>query len=364
MTPVQRQIVRPSKDRLSNKQPRQTIFQGVREQLAMDIRFIAPKQGDAPVATRTSPISRSASFLMLGLATIGLTSSIATQFNLASLPNIVLLVVGIVVLDVLSQFVPQTRMVTAVQTILYGVLYLATTCVYGILAAYALQRFAFPLQDHLLTSTDQALGLSWSDYAHWVDRHPSIQTILQFAYNTIFPQIALPLVVLALSHQFTEIRIYFVAMAIAFVATIIIAALLPAAGPVAFVDRASFEILRFTGATPFDHLMRLREAGPLVMTDPPGGIGTFPSFHATVAVMTPLILRHHRRIFFPLLVLNAAMLAGTVTEGAHYFSDVLAGICMAFLAHALATWIIGIEDRTLSRRANGAVPGEPAVQAA
>jgi membrane-associated phospholipid phosphatase len=328
----------------------------------MDISFVALKHGDAPVATRTSPISRSASFLMLGLATIGLTSSIATQFNLASLPNIVLLVVGIVVLDVVSQFAPQTRMVTAVQTILYGVLYLATTCVYGILAAYALQRSAFPLQDHLLTSADHALGLSWSDYAHWLDRHPAIQTILQFAYNTIFPQIALPLVVLALSHQLTEIR-YFVALTIAFVATIIISALLAAAGPVAFVDRASFEILRFTGATPLDHLMRLREAGPLIMTDPPGGIGTFPSFHATVAVMTPLTLRHHPRILFPLLVLNVAMLAGTVTEGAHYFSDVLAGICMAFLAHALATWIIRIEDRTLPSPANGAAPHEPAVQA-
>jgi membrane-associated phospholipid phosphatase len=330
----------------------------------MDISLVAPRHRDTSVAPRISPISCSAGFLTLGLATIGLTSSIATQFNLASLPNIVLLVVGIVVIDVLSQLVPQTRMVTAVQTILYGALYLATTCVYGILAAYALQRFAFPLQDHLLTSADQALGLSWPDYAHWVDSHPAIQAFLQFAYNTIFPQIALPLVVLALSHQITEIRIYFVALAIAFVATIIISALLPAAGPVAFVDRASFEILRFTGATPFDHLMRLREAGPLIMTNPPGGIGTFPSFHATVAVMTPLTLRHHPRIFVVLLVVNAAMLAGTVTEGAHYFSDVLAGICMAFLAHALATWIIRIEDRTLPRYANRAIPREPAAQAA
>ena len=44
------------------------------------------------------------------------------------------------------------------------------------------------------------------------------------------------------------------------------------------------------------------------------------------------------------------MLAGTVTEGAHYFSDVTAGIGMAFLAYALATWIIGIEDRYLGGR--------------
>jgi len=330
----------------------------------MGFNVVAPERRGTDTAPRISPVSFSAGFLTLGLAAIGLFSSIATQFNLASLPNIVLLVVGIVILDVLSQRARQTRMVAALQTILYGLLYLATTCVYGILAAYALQRFAFPLQDHLLASADHALGLSWPDYAHWVDRHAAVQALLKFSYNTIFLQIALPLVVLALADQLTEIRIYFVALAIAFVSTIIISALLPAAGPVAFVDRASFEILRFTGATPFDHLMRLREAGPLVMTDPPGGIGTFPSFHATVAVMTLLTLRHHRRIFAGLLFLNTAMLAGTVTEGAHYFSDVLAGICMAFLAYALATWIIGIEDRAFAQRAARTIDTEPAVQAA
>ena len=120
---------------------------------------------------------------------------------------------------------------------------------------------------------------------------------------------------------------------------------MPAAGPIVFIDRASFHILRFTGATPLDHLMRLREAGPLILHEPPGGIATFPSFHSTVAVLTPLILRHHRRTFIVLLVLNTAMLGGTVTEGAHYFCDILAGSAMAFFAYALAKRIIGMEDR-------------------
>jgi membrane-associated phospholipid phosphatase len=314
----------------------------------------------AAAVARVSPVSFSALFLTLSLAVIGVVSSIATDFNLQSLPNIVVLVLIIVTLDVISQRGPQTRIVTTAQTILYGVLYLTTTCVCGILAAYALQRFAFPLQDHLLTSADLAMGLSWPDYAHWVDRHPAVQAVLKFAYNTIFPQVALPLVVLAFVRDINAIRIYLLALAIAFVATIIISALLPAAGPVAFVDRSSFDILRFTGATPFDHLMRLREAGPMVLTDPPGGIGTFPSFHSTIAVMTPLALRRHHRIFIVLLFLNSAMLAGTVTEGAHYFSDVVAGIAMAFAAYVLATWIIGIEERYLGRRSARMRAAEPA----
>jgi membrane-associated phospholipid phosphatase len=130
--------------------------------------------------------------------------------------------------------------------------------------------------------------------------------------------------------------VYLLAFAIAFVFTIIIAALMPAIGPIVFVDRTTFNVLQFTGATPVDHLMRLREAGPLIMSDAPGGIATFPSFHATIAILTPLTLRSYPGIFLPLLVLDAAMLGGTVTEGAHYFADILAGAAMAFFAHSMA----------------------------
>ena len=91
--------------------------------------------------------------------------------------------------------------------------------------------------------------------------------------------------------------------------------------------------------------MRLREAGPLIMGDNPGGIATFPSFHATIAIMTPLSLRSYPRIFVALLFLDAAMLCGTVTEGAHYFVDILAGTWMAFFAYAMATRIVVLEDR-------------------
>ncbi|HML14187.1 MAG TPA: phosphatase PAP2 family protein, partial [Xanthobacteraceae bacterium] len=98
-------------------------------------------------------------------------------------------------------------------------------------------------------------------------------------------------------------------------------------------------------------------------TDPPGGIATFPSFHTTVAVLTPLTLRRHHRIFVVLIVLDAAMLGGTLTEGAHYYVDVLAGGGMAFFAHALAKRIVAREG--LARRPDHPpAPGEPTVAAA
>ncbi len=311
----------------------------------MNLSLRARHYSGAIVQSRVSPVSRSAIVLTLALATIGVVASIATKFMLASLPNVLPVVVGVVALDAASRFVPQTRIAATLQTILYGFLYLAITVLAAVLAAYAMQRFAFPLQDRLFQRVDLALGLNWLDYAHWVDGHLAVQRLFHFAYDTIQVQIVLPLVVLACANRLSELRVYLLAFTIALSVTIVISALLPAAGPIAFVDRASFHILGFTGATPLDHLMRLREAGPLILHERPGGIATFPSFHSTVAVLTPLILRHHRRTFVVLLVLNTAMLGGTVTEGAHYFCDILAGSAMAFFAYALAKRIIGMEDR-------------------
>jgi membrane-associated phospholipid phosphatase len=247
--------------------------------------------------------------------------------------------------------VPQPRISQALQTVLYGILYLAITILCAVLAAYAMQRFAFPLRDQLFAGTDRALGFDWLAYAHWVDGHLAAQRLLHFAYDTIQIQIVLPLVVLALFNRPRELRVYLLAFAIALSVTIVISALLPAAGPIAFVDRASFQILKFTGATPLDHLMRLREAGPLVLREAPGGIATFPSFHSTVAVLTPLVLRRHRRTFIVLLVLDAFMLAGTITEGAHYLTDVVAGSAMAFFAYYLALYTINKEDAWSIERA-------------
>jgi len=323
----------------------------------MNLGLLARRYGATFVQSRISPVSRAATALTVGFAVLGLVASISTQFTLASLPNVLPLVVGVVALDGASQFVPQRRIAATLQTFVYGFLYLAVTVLCAVLAAYSMQRFGFPLRDADLARADAALGFNWLEYARWVDAHPAVQNLFQVAYNSIQIQIVLPLAVLALFNRLGDLRVYLLAFTIALSVTVVISALLPAVGPVAFVDRASFHILKFTGATPIDHLMRLREAGPLILRDTPGGIATFPSFHSTVAVLTPLALRGHRRILLCLLVLDALMLGGTITEGAHYFTDVLAGTAMAFFAYGLARAIIRREDGLNESAVAAVAPG-------
>ena len=322
----------------------------------MVMRFSLPisQVRGALVQYRASPISATALMLTIALGVIGVVSSIATGFTFASLPDVMPLLVGIVGLDVLSRFAPQTRIVHSVQTLLYGVLFFAVTCLFGVLAAYSLQRFAFPLEDHFLLHADLALGLNWFDFAHWVDRHALVQNIFYYAYHSLSLQIALPLLFFSLTHRPLELRRYLLAFAIAFTATIIVSAMMPAAGPIGFIDTANFHLLKFSGATPVDQLMRLRVPGPWVMNEAPGGIATFPSFHATIAILTPLTMRRYPRLFAGLVALNAAMLGAAVTEGAHYFIDILAGSAMAVFAYMLAGRIIKLEDRWFLGRAEGA----------
>lgn len=304
----------------------------------------------APAHPRVSPVSRAACLLIFVLLATGVIASLATGFMFASLPNILLLIIGALIVDVLLiHFAPRIGLVDSIQSAIYGVVCMATISVCAVLAAYSLQRLDFPLRDNLLTHLDAAMGLSWPAYAHWVDNHVIVQTIFHTAYDSIQMQVILPVVVLAFLHRQDEARVYVLAFVVALTLTLFISALMPAAGPIVFVDRSAFHILHFTGATPLHQLMRLREAGPLIQQAFPGGIATFPSFHATVAILTPLSLYRHRRIFFALAIFNLAMLGGTVSEGAHYFTDVLAGSCMAFVAYALAVRIIRLEDSLFSR---------------
>jgi hypothetical protein len=149
----------------------------------------------------------------------------------------------------LCQLAPQIRIVRAVQTVLYGVLYLIVTFFCGILAAYSTQRFAFPLQDRLLESADLALSTNWFGIVYWVDNRPVVHAVLKFAYYTMSAQVALSVIVLAFSDRADEVKRYLLSFAIALTITITVSAFLPAASPIALIDQTTFHVLRFSGAT-------------------------------------------------------------------------------------------------------------------
>lgn len=67
------------------------------------------------------------------------------------------------------------------------------------------------------------------------------------------------------------------------------------------------------------------------------GLVSFPSFHTAAGV---LFIRYSKRLtlIWPLMVaLNGVMIVATMVRGSHYFSDLIGGAAVAFVA----IWISG-----------------------
>jgi hypothetical protein len=68
------------------------------------------------------------------------------------------IVVAVLALDTLSRFIPQTPVVNAAMTTLFGVLFLGVASLVGIMSAYAGQRLSMPLQDRSANTTEREFG--------------------------------------------------------------------------------------------------------------------------------------------------------------------------------------------------------------
>jgi hypothetical protein len=213
----------------------------------------------------------------------------------------------------------------------------------------------FPMQDANLLAIDRALGLDWRGYVEWVDAHPLLAAWLSYAYTMIrWPIFAIP-VLLAAAHRYQRLQEFTFAFGIALIATTVVSMLVPAIG---VYQEIGLDPATLSNVDPRAYLDQVRDLGPvrdgtLRQLDlfALAGIVTFPSFHATSAVLYAWAL-WPVRWFRPIaIVANAAMLASTPIDGGHYFIDLIAGIAVA-IAAAVAARAVG---QRLRRRARAPV---------
>lgn len=284
------------------------------------------------------------SFALAASAYVGAQS---TRLVFPPMPDPTLLLFALGALDAYCRFASESVFARTVPVVFYGVMFLVATSLIGVFASYTTQRLGMPLQDELFLAADRMLGVDWLSFVHWVDDHALLAGILRRAYASMAFQILLPVFVLGFLKRTDELRAYVLAFPISLATTIVIAALLPASSAITLVDANAFHELSFGGRTPLDHLTRLREVGPVSLDrEGVGGLLSFPSFHAVVAVLTPLSLRSLRPVFCALCVVDAAMLVGTVTEGGHYVIDPIGGAVVAICSYQMARRIVRGEAET------------------
>ncbi len=221
--------------------------------------------------------------------------------------------------------------VLCVNTLLHLVLFSSS---YTILM-YCLATFNRPLIDPLLVDVDAGLGCHLPAIVGWAKAHPAMERSLQFAYDTLLPQTAL-IAALGLVGDRRPLEVFVQRFMLSALLTVAVFYAYPAAGP---FEAFGYE-LNGAQARYMEHFEGLR-AGEMdtFSLQQAEGLITFPSFHATWAILLALGCWHRPWLFALSAVLNGMVLIATLTTGWHYLADVFAGVIVALVAVGTCHWL-------------------------
>ncbi|GAA4114624.1 phosphatase PAP2 family protein [Aminobacter aganoensis] len=204
-----------------------------------------------------------------------------------------------------------------------------------------------PTTDDQLMAFDAAMGFDWLSYVGFVNERPWLGNLSSIVYITTLTQVALTVVALGLIGKIVRVQRFVLAVMLGALTCIVISAILPAAGalgtirpPVEFTMMNNPIVdLEYKQAF-FD----LRNGlGRFISLDEPRGLIAFPSYHATLSVLIILAFVGVRLWFWPVLVLNIAVILSTPVDGGHHLADIVGGIVVAGMV-----WLAAgrIQDRS------------------
>ncbi|WP_230945991.1 phosphatase PAP2 family protein [Burkholderia territorii] len=218
---------------------------------------------------------------------------------------------------------------------LLSVALLATLCAAVAVLDYLCVAIGPPSIESHLVRFDAVLGFHWPDVYRWVTARPGLHRVLDLAYRSGMPQLLAVPFILAAVRRVDDLAEFVVQFMFAVIVVVLVSTPLPAAS--AFVH---FGITDPGTASTVTHygLLRSGQFRQLNLADVQGLV-SLPSFHVMLALLFAYALRHVRYVFAAAIVLNAAMIASTPTQGGHYLADVIAGIvCGALSIAAVRRW--------------------------
>jgi hypothetical protein len=205
-----------------------------------------------------------------------------------------------------------------------------TICIVGAVVSYLAMHYGGTYTDQLLHRADAFLGFDWVHIRLATERHPTVLQILTIAYFTTF---LLPFVVIAFlcgSAEAQRLYHFIAAYGSALIITLAAALFFPAQAAFVFYGHAD---IPFNAIQYGDVIAGLRD-GSMKAVDLQnlGGIITFPSFHATMAVLFVWALWPFRSARTALVLINGTMWLAAVPVGGHYVVDLIGGSVIAAIA--------------------------------
>jgi membrane-associated phospholipid phosphatase len=197
--------------------------------------------------------------------------------------------------------------------------------------------FQFPLRDPLWHNLDVDLGINIPAVMAWAAGHPSLQSFLAYCYNQLHPMMLVAILLLPLFGKRKPAERYIVANALGFVIGLPLMVFLPAIGP-----WVTWHFLPSVPQTVCESGILMLRHGSIPADGLFGATVCLPSFHTFWAVLTAQALWTFRLLRYPAILLATLIIASTMTIGWHYGVDVIAGVLLAGLCSALASWITSI----------------------
>jgi membrane-associated phospholipid phosphatase len=211
---------------------------------------------------------------------------------------------------------------------------IASILLLGMMLTYPLATLAFPYQDSALHAMDRWAGIDWQAYLALFNASPTLSFISKAAYVSMQLQYPLVIVALTASSRFLRLQQYIFTVLIALALTLAIFTFVPAVGAYAYLHVSLDHYANISPIVTFEqmhHLEAMRHGNWPVIRDMEGLI-SFPSFHTISAILFSWALFPIGKLRWPVLVLNALLIASTPVQGAHYFVDILGGALVASFA--------------------------------
>lgn len=221
----------------------------------------------------------------------------------------------------------------------------------GCVASYLIAAATHGYADQPLAQIDEAIGFDWPAAYRLTMESSVVQQVGRTAYSggMLVPVLFLPF--LCLVGRGDEARRFVLVFGIALALTMVMFALLPAAGPAVQYHLSGGPYAPQTGLEQKGLIDSLRSgAVRQIDLEHLHGLVSFPSFHAATATLLLWAAPSFGLLRRPLQLFILCMLAATPVEGNHYLVDLFAGAGNAFLAIRLAQyrgWAVNPDWRRL-----------------
>ncbi|HMI19357.1 MAG TPA: phosphatase PAP2 family protein [Sphingomonas sp.] len=209
----------------------------------------------------------------------------------------------------------------------------ALICLFGALASYPVAADTSGFDDFALERADRLMRFNWIGWYDFVAAHPLLQLAESIAYQSIFVTPAILLGYFAYSGKRAEARLFIASFWFAALITLVLFTLAPAEGPLAYLWHGRIPYMPESALyqAQIIPLLRQHEVHQIAVTSL-HGLVCAPSFHTVSAVLFIIAAWPIRRLRWPLLALNIAMLLATPVEGTHYLTDMIVGAAVALVA--------------------------------